>query len=147
MAGINVKQQVIQEFSDSYGNEIHEGDLLLLCIKKAEKTENVLCVFKGTKGQYGNTFIQTYFDKVDDPMNTKLIENVVDSENIRTGAYAPEYWAGASMEYRKDDNPTTDILAGKMTFRQHIAPYTPAQEINNVLSYDTDMLAAALGGE
>ncbi len=96
---------------------------------------------------HGNTFIQTYFDKVDDPMNTKLIENVVDSENIRTGAYAPEYWAGASMEYRKDDNPTTDILAGKMTFRQHIAPYTPAQEINNVLSYDTDMLAAALGGE
>lgn len=51
MAGINVKQQVIQEFSDSYGNEIHEGDLLLLCIKKAEK-EKVLCVFKGTKGQY-----------------------------------------------------------------------------------------------
>ena len=96
---------------------------------------------------HGNTFIQTYFDKVDDPMNTKLIENVVDSENIRTGAYAPEYWAGASMEYRKDDNPKTDILAGKMTFRQHIAPYTPAQEINNVLSYDTDMLAAALGGE
>ena len=39
MAGINVKQQVIQEFSDSYGNEIHEGDLLLLCIKKAEKTD------------------------------------------------------------------------------------------------------------
>lgn len=52
MAGINVKHQVIQEFSDSYGNEIHEGDLLLLCIKKAEKTENVLCAFVGTKGQY-----------------------------------------------------------------------------------------------
>ena len=45
MAGINVKQQVIQEFTDSYGNEIHEGDLLLLCIKKTEKTENILCVF------------------------------------------------------------------------------------------------------
>ena len=29
-----------------------EGDLLLLCIKKTEKTENILCVFKGTKGQY-----------------------------------------------------------------------------------------------
>lgn len=52
MAGINVKQQVIQEFTDSYGNEIHEGDLLLLCIKKTEKTENILCVFRGTKGQY-----------------------------------------------------------------------------------------------
>lgn len=52
MAGINVKQQVIQEFTDSFGNAIHKGDLLLLNIKKAEKTENVLCVFRGTKGQY-----------------------------------------------------------------------------------------------
>lgn len=96
---------------------------------------------------HGNTFIQTYHAKVDDPMNQVLIESVIDSENIRCGAYAPKYWAGASMEYRKADNPTTDILAGKMTFRQKIAPYTPAQEIVNVLSYDTDMLAAALGGE
>ena len=96
---------------------------------------------------HGNAFIQTYYSKVDDPMNTVLIESVVDSENIRCGAYAPHYWAGASIEYRKEDNPTTDVLAGKMTFRQKIAPYTPAQEIVDVLSYDTDMLATALGGE
>ena len=51
------------------------------------------------------------------------------------------------MEYRKDDNPVTDILAGKMTFRQHIAPYLPAQEIVNVIDYDVSMLKAALGGE
>ena len=94
-----------------------------------------------------NTFIRAYFAKVDNPMNTKLIESVVDSENLRCGAYAPEYWAGASMEYRKEDNPTTDVLAGKMTFRQHIAPYTPAQEIVNVIDYDVSMLKAALGGE
>lgn len=96
---------------------------------------------------HGNTFIQVYYDKVDDPMNQVLVESVVDSENIRCGAYAPKYWAGASMEYRKSDNPQSNILAGKVTFRQKIAPYTPAQEIVNVLSYDIDMLAAALGGE
>lgn len=95
---------------------------------------------------HGNTFIQTYFSKVDDPMNQVLIESIVDSENIRCAAYAPDKWAGASIEYRKDDNPTTDILAGKMTFRQKIAPYTPAQEINNTLSYDTDLLSSMLGG-
>ena len=94
----------------------------------------------------GNTFIQTYFSKVDDPMNTVLIESVVDSENIRCAAYAPDKWAGAEIEYRSDDNPTTDILAGKMTFRQRIAPYTPAQEIENILSYDTAMLASAITG-
>lgn len=96
----------------------------------------------------GNTFILTYFDKVDDPMNYKLIENIVDSENIRCAAYAPEHWAGATIEYLEEDNPVTDILAGRITFRQHIAPYTPAETINNILNYDTGMLQAALlGGE
>lgn len=94
----------------------------------------------------GNTFIQTYFSKVDDPMNSRLVESIVDSENIRCAAFAPDKWAGASIEYLPEDNPTTDILAGKMTFRQHIAPYTPAQEITNILNYDTEMLASALTG-
>lgn len=95
---------------------------------------------------HGNIFIQTYFDKVDDPMNPVLIESVVDSENIRCAAYAPDKWAGAEMQYLKGDNPLTDALAGKITFRQRIAPYTPAQEIVNILSYDTDMLKSALSG-
>lgn len=96
----------------------------------------------------GNTFILTYFSKVDDPMNNVLIENIVDSENIRCAAYAPRHWAGATIEYLAADNPITDILAGKMTFRQHIAPYTPAETITNILNYDTAMLQAALtGGE
>ncbi len=94
----------------------------------------------------GNTFIQTYFSKVDDPMNPRLVESIVDSENIRCAAFAPDKWARASIEYLPEDNPTTDILAGKMTFRQHIAPYTPAQEITNILNYDTEMLASALTG-
>ena len=96
----------------------------------------------------GNNFILTYFQKVDDPMNKILIESVVDSENIRCAAYAPKHWAGAVIEYLEADNPVTDILAGKMTFRQRIAPYTPAQEIDNILSYDTELLQAVLlGGE
>lgn len=92
----------------------------------------------------GNNFILTYQDKVDDPMNPILIENIVDSENIRCAAYAPEHWAGASMEYRVADNPITSILAGKIVFRQHIAPYTPAQTITNILNYDLDTLAEVL---
>ncbi len=95
----------------------------------------------------GNTFIQTYLSKVDDPMNRYLIESIVDSENIRCSAFAPDKWAGARIEYAAEDNPDTDILAGKMTFRQHIAPYTPAQDIVNILDYDVSMLRAALTGE
>ena len=92
----------------------------------------------------GNNFILTYFSKVDDPMNRVLIDSVVDSENIRCAAFAPDKWAGASIEYLAEDNPITDVLAGKVTFRQRIAPYTPAQEIDNILSYDTQMLQDVL---
>lgn len=97
---------------------------------------------------HGNNFIRTYFSKVDDPTNRILIESVVDSENIRCAAYAPAHWAGARMQYLASDNPITNILAGKVVFRQSIAPYTPAQEIDNILSYDTALLQSVLlGGE
>lgn len=96
---------------------------------------------------HGNTFIQSYLSKVDDPMNAYLVESIVDSENIRCAAYAPGKWAGASIEYTAEDNPVKDILSGRMTFRQRIAPYTPAQEIVNILSYDVSMLQTALTGE
>ena len=93
-----------------------------------------------------NNFILTYFDKVDDPLNVVLVESIVDSENIRCAAYTPDSWAGAEIQYLEADNPRTDLLAGKIVFRQRIAPYTPAQEIDNILSYDTTMLANSLSG-
>lgn len=93
-----------------------------------------------------NNFILNYLANVDDPMNRRLIDTVVDSENIRCSSYAPEYWAGASIEYLASDNTTSNILAGHMIFRQHIAPYTPAQYIENVIDYDVDTLTAALTG-
>lgn len=93
-----------------------------------------------------NNFIINYLDRVDDPMNRRLIDSVVDSENIRCSSYAPEYWAGASIEYLDSDNTTSNILAGHMIFRQHIAPYTPAQYIENIMDYDVETLTTALTG-
>ena len=96
---------------------------------------------------WGNSFILTYFQKVDDPTNTVLIESIVDSENIRGGAYVSQGKAARiEIEYNADDNPTTDILNGKVTFRQHLAPYTPAEDILNILEFDPDALASALTG-
>ena len=95
---------------------------------------------------HSNTFILTYLDKVDDPLNNVLVESIVDSENIRCAAYTPDQWAGAEMQYLPSDNPTTDLLAGKVVFRQKIAPYTPAQEIDNLLSYDISLITNALAG-
>lgn len=98
---------------------------------------------------WGNSFILTYFQKVDDPMNTRLIESVVDSENIRGNAYVSAgKCAAAYIEYNEAENPVTDILNGKITFHQHLAPYVPAEDILNILEFDTDALQSALiGGE
>ena len=93
-----------------------------------------------------NNFILNYIANVDDPMNRRLIDTIIDSENIRCSSYAPEYWAGASIEYLDTDNTTNEILAGHLTFRQHIAPYTPAQYIENIIDYDVNTLTAALTG-
>lgn len=93
----------------------------------------------------GNSFILTYFQKVDNPMNKRLIENIVDSANIAGNGYvARGYCAEYRVEYLADENPTTDILNGKITFHQYLAPYTPAEDIEDILEFDTDALTAAL---
>lgn len=97
---------------------------------------------------WGNSFIQTYFQKVDNPANYRLIESIVDSENIRCNSFAARgYIAGGRIEFNQEDNPITDILGGKIQFKQYIAPYTPAEDIYNVLEFDPTMIQRALFGE
>ena len=80
-------------------------------------------------------------------MNRRLIESVIDAENVRGNSLVPEYAAGIRMEYREEDNPDSEILEGHMKFRQFLAPYVPVEYIENVLEFDVDVLMAALGGE
>lgn len=98
---------------------------------------------------WGNTIIQTYFDRVDNPMNTRLIENIVDSENIRGNSFvARGYVAGANVEFREIDNPDADLLNGIVRFKVNLAPYVPAEDIEFVLEFDTNALTSSIvGGE
>ena len=97
---------------------------------------------------WGNSFILTYFQKVDDPANYRLIESIVDSENIRGNSYTAQgKCAGARMEYLAAENPIEDILDGKIQFHMYLAPYTPAEDILCTLEFDPSMLETALGGE
>lgn len=96
---------------------------------------------------WGNSFILTYAQKVDDPANYRLIESIVDSENIRGNAYVADgKCATARIEFIAEENPVTNLLNGKLTFHQHLAPYTPAEDILNTLEFDPDALASALNG-
>lgn len=97
---------------------------------------------------WGNSFIMTYLEKVDNPANYRLIESIVDSENVRGNSLVSQgKCAGIKMVYSKEDNPIANVLDGKIVFKQYLAPYTPAEDILNVLEFDPSMIEAALGGE
>jgi phage tail sheath protein FI len=93
----------------------------------------------------GNSFILTYFQRVDSPANKRLIEAIVDSENVRgNGFVARGVCARYEIVFNEDENPTADLLDGKLTFHQYITPYTPAEDIEDIIEFDPNALTAAL---
>jgi phage tail sheath protein FI len=82
-------------------------------------------------------------------MNRRLIENVMDSENIRGNSFvARGYVAGASVAFRDSDNPSTDLLNGIVRFQISLAPFVPAEDIEFILEFDTNALTDSIvGGE
>lgn len=91
----------------------------------------------------GNSLILTYMQKVDDPLNKRLIAAVTDSVNIwLNGLTAAGALLGGRVEFNESENPETSLMAGKITFHLFITPPGPAQEINFTLEYDTTYLSA-----
>lgn len=93
----------------------------------------------------GNNFIRTYRQKVDKPGSKRLIRTIVDSQNIVGNGYvARDYCAGYRLEFLEDENPATELLNGHLTVHTYLAPYIPAEYIENIREYDVDALEAAL---
>ena len=96
---------------------------------------------------WGNSFMLTYAQEVDDPADFRLIESIVDSENIRGNAYvASGKCAAIRIEFNEAENSVTDLLNGRITFHQHLSPWTPAEDIVNILEFDPDALVSAIAG-
>ena len=90
-----------------------------------------------------NTFISTYYQKVDSPMNRRLIESVVDSENIRLNGFVSiGALLGGAISFPRDRNPDTDLMNGTIRFMTQITPPTPAEYIENVFEFDATALEA-----
>lgn len=98
---------------------------------------------------WGNTFILNYFNKVDNPLNFRLIESFVDAENIRANGFqAAGQIAGASTDFNREDNPNDQILGGKIKFVQKIGFFSPAEHIHNTIEFDPNSVVDNLfGGE
>ena len=90
----------------------------------------------------GNTIVETYWSSVDFPINRRGIERIVDSVNIwLNGLAARQYILGGRVEFLEDENPTTSLLDGIITFHLYVTPPAPAREINFILEYDVNYLS------
>ena len=95
----------------------------------------------------GNTLINTFWSKLDKPMNRRLIDTVIDTCNIwLNGLVGSGYLLGARAEFKESENPLTNLMAGIIKVHIYITPPSPAQEIDFVLEYDADYVTSALQG-
>lgn len=92
----------------------------------------------------GNTLVQTFWSKLDMPMNRRLIDTVLDTCNIwLNGLVGSEYVLGARIEMLDAENPLTDLMAGIIRLHIHMTPPAPAQEIDFLLEYDASYVERA----
>ena len=97
---------------------------------------------------HGNRFITDFLVKCDNPSNEKLIESIVDEENVICNGYVSAgACAGAGIEIDTEKNTSDTLGDGKLYFRQKLTPFPPAQEITSTLAYDPEALANILGGD
>lgn len=98
--------------------------------------DSFLCV-RRMFNWHASTFIQTYWAKVDKPVNKRLIQTIIDSENIRlNGLVADGALLGGRVEFIESENDTTNLLDGIIKFHTYLTPPVPARVIENVIEYD-----------
>ncbi len=92
-----------------------------------------------------NSLVLTYWSKVDSKFTRRLIDNIVDSVNIwLNGLTSEEKLLGGRIEFKAEENPLTDLMAGKAKFHIYLTPPSPAKEIGFVLEYDVNYVVSAL---
>lgn len=89
-----------------------------------------------------NTTRLTLKQKVDQPGNLRQIEAIINTLNIQLNGYAAQ---GAligqpKVEFRRELNPTTDLIDGKYVFSISICPPTPMEAITENWMIDVSQL-------
>ena len=96
-------------------------------------------------GWVANSLILTYWSKVDKKMTRRLIDSIIASVNIwLNGLKSEEKLLGGRVEFLEEENPVTDLMAGKATFHVFLTPPSPMREGEFVLEYDVGYVSAAL---
>jgi hypothetical protein len=90
-----------------------------------------------------NTTVLTTDANVDDPANRRLIDLVLGTmQAFFNGLIAQGALVDGKIEFREDENPTTDLADGIVRWHHTLTPPSPAQELEFITEYDPSALAA-----
>ena len=100
--------------------------------------DSFTCVRRMFDWQY-QSFILTYWQKIDQPLTRRLVKTIVDSEQVRlNGLVSRGYLLGADVKFLDEENPDTDLLQGIIRIHIYLTPPVPAQEIDAIFEYDVN---------
>lgn len=125
----------------SWGNEMS-------CYPRNADVKDRFIVCRRTYNYQDNIFKINFFDKVDDPTDHRLIEAIVNGENMNLATITSQgKIAGGSISFDQDENPEENILNGHIKFKRKLSPFTPAMVIETETEFDPTLNMKALGGE
>ena len=94
----------------------------------------------------GNTLVLTCWQYVSNPLRRRMIETVQDTFNVwLNGLVGREYLLGARVTFETVDNPTTDLMGGKVRWHVYLTPPQAARELTFILEYDPKYLETLYG--
>lgn len=89
----------------------------------------------------GNTLILTCWQFVSAPLRRRMIETVQDTVNYWLNSLvARDFILDGRCEFQGADNPTLDLMDGKVNWHVYITPPSAARELDFTLEYDPNGL-------
>ena len=88
-----------------------------------------------------NYFKRTYFQNLDNPINLRQIDGILQSANLYLASLTAQgILLGGELFFNEADNPATSLMEGKLNFNLQIMPPPPAESINIGIQINPDYL-------
>lgn len=85
----------------------------------------------------GNTIIVSWMQLVDYPIRRRTIQTIIESQNAwLNGLQGAEAILGGRVVFVSTENPTIDLIDGKVTLHLYVGLMSPAEEIVEILEFD-----------
>lgn len=91
------------------------------------------------------SFVLDNMSKLDKPMNTKRLQSIIDSENMKGSKYvSEEACASYRMVADTEKNTAAELVAGHYHFCLYCTPFPPLKQVNVTMEYEASSLVTAL---